>query len=132
MIDRTMSDAITRGIRVTVESEYRLEDSEPENSVYVFAYHVQISNHSESQVQLINRRWIITDAEGHREEVHCPGVFGQQPVIHPGETFKYSSFCPLRTPVGSMQGCYEMTTSDNQTFEAVIPPFTLAMPGSLH
>jgi len=125
------SDAITRGIRVTVESEFRQDDSEPGENVYIFAYHVRISNRSDQVVQLLNRHWIITDADGHREEVRGPGVVGQQPMINPGETFTYSSFCPLRTPVGAMQGSYQMVTNNDQLFEAVIPPFTLAMPGSL-
>jgi len=127
-----MSDAITRGIRVTVESEFRQDDSEPTEQVYIFAYHVRISNHSQEAVQLLNRHWIITDADGHQEEVRGPGVVGQQPLIHPGETFTYSSFCPLRTPVGSMQGSYQMVTTEEKMFDAVIPPFTLAMPGALH
>lgn len=127
-----MSDAITRGIRVAVESEYRSADSEPEEAVYVFAYHVRISNHGTEPVQLLNRHWIITDADGHKEEVRGPGVVGQQPIIQPGETFTYSSFCPLRTPVGSMQGSYRMVTTNNESFDAIIAPFTLAQPGQLH
>jgi len=125
------SDAISRGIRVSVESEFREDDSEPAENVYIFAYHVRISNCSDEVVQLLNRHWIITDADGNREEVRGPGVVGQQPLIHPGETFSYSSFCPLRTPVGAMQGSYQMVTNNDQLFEAVIPPFTLAMPGAL-
>jgi ApaG protein len=126
-----MTDAITRGIRVKSKVTYLEEDSCPEEKLYVFAYNITISNHSDVTVQLLTRHWIITDADGQKEEVQGPGVVGQQPVIQPGQSFQYSSFCPLKTPVGMMHGSYQMVTSQNESFDAVIAPFTLAVPGSL-
>lgn len=126
-----VSDAITRGIRVQVECEYRPSDSSPEENLYLFVYTVRIGNHGKMAVQLLSRHWIITNADGKREEVQGPGVIGQQPVIRPGETFRYSSFCPLNTPVGTMHGTYQMATADQETFDAVIAPFSLAVPGAL-
>ncbi len=126
-----MVDAISNGIRVQVQSEYREEGSSPEDGVYIFSYKVTISNHSDRDVQLMTRHWIITDADGKKEEVRGPGVVGIQPVIEPGHAFSYSSFCPLKTPVGSMHGTYQMVTREGNDFEAVIAPFTLAVPGTL-
>ncbi len=126
-----MADAITRGIRVNVESEFRDDDSSPEDDIYVFAYHVTISNHGDKPVQLMTRHWIITDADGKVEEVKGAGVIGAQPTIEPGQGFSYSSFCPLKTPVGSMYGTYQMVTQEGDSFDAVIAPFTLAVPGTL-
>ncbi len=126
-----MSDAITKGIRVQVQSEFREDDSNPEEDVFVFSYKVTISNHSEHDVQLMTRYWVITDADGKKEEVKGPGVVGVQPVIAPGHAFSYSSFCPLKTPVGSMYGTYQMITKEGDEFEAVIAPFTLEVPGTL-
>ncbi len=121
-----MSSVITRGIKVEVESEFVPERSDPERESYFFAYHVCITNQSDETVQLMSRHWMITDAQGHSEEVRGPGVVGEQPTLDPGESFEYSSFCPLKTPVGVMQGTYQMVTSDGTSFDAEIAPFTLA------
>ncbi|MBI2339612.1 MAG: Co2+/Mg2+ efflux protein ApaG [Deltaproteobacteria bacterium] len=123
--------ATTRGVRVQVEAEYLPGESVPENNYYFFSYHVTITNQGEETVQLLNRHWIITNADGKKEEVRGAGVIGQQPLLHPGESFHYSSFCPLATPVGTMQGSYEMAAEGGGRFDAAIAPFTLAMPGML-
>src|SRR6185436_18553373 len=124
-----MSDTTTRGIRIQVASFYVEERSEPQAGYYFFAYRVRISNVGTEQAQLISREWIITDSDGNVERVQGDGVVGEQPVLDPGEQFDYTSFCPLRTSMGSMQGAYTMRTGDGKTFEAVIDPFTLAVPG---
>ncbi len=120
-----MSSIVTKGVKVEVESEYVAERSAPERNVYFFVYHIRISNEGTKPVQLISRHWIITNAEGLTEEVEGPGVVGEQPVIKPGETFEYSSFCPLNTSMGTMRGTYQMVTDDGDDFDAEIAPFTL-------
>lgn len=124
-----MSEAVTRGIRVEVESEYISERSEPREHYFFFAYHVRITNLGDENVQLLSREWIITDGDGNTERVVGPGVIGEQPRLQPGKVFEYSSFCPLRTNFGSMHGNYTMKTEGGETFQAEIAPFTLAMPG---
>lgn len=124
-----MSDTNTRGIRIQVESLYVEERSEPEAGYFFFAYHVRIANTGSETAQLISREWIITDSDGNVERVQGPGVVGEQPILAPGEAFEYTSFCPLRTSVGSMHGAYTMRTATGETFEATIAPFTLAVPG---
>jgi ApaG protein len=121
-----MSVSTTRGVRVEIESDY-LED-ESTDTQYVFTYHVKITNQGPETVTLISRHWIITDANGHEEQVKGPGVVGYQPKLSTGETFEYSSFCPLKTPVGTMHGTYQMVTENRESFDAVIAPFRLAIP----
>jgi ApaG protein len=121
-----MSTAVTRGIRVEVESEYLPERSDPERNTYFFVYHVKITNEGDETVQLISRHWIITSSEGKVEEVQGPGVVGEQPTLEAGESFEYTSFCPLKTPMGTMHGTYQMVTEDGVDFDAEIAPFTLA------
>ncbi len=127
-----MSTAVTEGIRVTVRSEYRPERSTPAQRRWLFAYTVQIANEGERPAKLLARHWIITDANGEREEVVGDGVVGQQPRVAPGERFEYTSFCVLKTPLGSMSGTYRMARDDGTTFEARIAPFPLVVPGSLN
>jgi ApaG protein len=127
-----MSEAITNGVRVTVESEYVPSRSDPESDSYFFAYHVTIRNESDVAVQLISRHWIITDSSGKEQEVRGLGVVGKQPRLAPGEGFSYTSACPLTTPIGSMHGTYQMVTDAGETFDARISPFTLAVPGVLN
>ena len=115
-----------------MQSRYLAEQSSPRDGQYLFAYHIRISNEGAIRAQLISRRWIINDADGHVEHVHGPGVVGEQPVLDPGDVFEYTSFCPLRTNVGTMQGTYQMVTVDGDEFDAVIAPFTLAMPNALN
>lgn len=124
-----MSDIITRGIRIQVESMYVEERSDPKESYYFFAYHVVISNNGAEAAQLISREWVITDSDGNVERVQGAGVVGETPLLQPGTSFEYTSFCPLRTSMGSMQGGYTMRLTSGETFRAEIAPFTLAVPG---
>ena len=127
-----MSDATTRGVRVEVQSAYVPERSSPGDSHYFFTYRIRISNRGEETVQLLSRHWIITDGEGNVEHVRGPGVVGEQPVLMPGESFEYTSFCPLATPIGSMHGTYQMVTAGGGRFDAEIAPFSLAVPTALN
>jgi len=127
-----MSDATTRGIRVQVESFYDEERSSPQDSYYFFAYQVRISNLGEEPARLLSREWIITDGNGETQRVQGPGVVGEQPVIAPGGEFEYMSFCPLQTPVGSMQGSYLMVLQSGESFGAEIAPFSLAAPHAVN
>jgi ApaG protein len=127
-----MSDTTTRGIRIQVTSTYLPERSSPRDCQYLFAYHIRISNVGSETAQLVSREWIITTADGEVERVKGPGVVGEQPVLTPGSSFEYTSYCPLKTSVGSMQGSYQMMTADGEKFEAQIAPFTLAAPHALH
>jgi ApaG protein len=127
-----MSDTITRGIRVQVESFYDEDRSSPQESYYFFAYQVRISNEGAEKAQLISREWIITDANGEAQRVQGPGVVGEQPVLAPGEAFEYTSFCPLSTAVGTMHGSYHMVRPDGSSFEAEIAPFCLAVPHAVN
>ena len=126
------SDTTTRGIRVQVESAYLPDRSNPKEGSYFFVYHVRIANVGAETAQLVSREWIITDADGEVERVKGPGVVGEQPLLPPGGTFEYTSFCPLKTSVGSMHGHYHMVTADGDQFEATIAPFTLAVPNALN
>jgi ApaG protein len=127
-----MSEAETEGVRVEVESFYDAERSAPHESYFFFAYRVRISNHGEGRVQLLSRRWVITDADGREERVEGPGVVGQQPILDPGQAFVYTSFCPLKTPLGWMRGSYRMVRTDGATFDAAIAPFALAVPHAVN
>ena len=127
-----MSDATTDGIRIQVRSVYLPERSSPERGQYLFAYTVRISNVGQDTAQLVSREWIITHGDGREERVAGPGVVGQQPVLAPGQSFEYTSFCPLASPVGSMHGSYRMVRPDGLSFEAHIAPFTLAVPTALN
>jgi ApaG protein len=127
-----MSDTTTRGIRVQVQSFYDEERSSPEDNYYFFSYQVTISNHGAETAQLLSREWIITDGNGDVQRVQGPGVVGEQPVLAPGEQFEYSSFCPLPTPVGAMQGSYRMVLDSGEQFEAEISPFSLAVPHAVN
>lgn len=120
-----MSEAITDGIRVEVLSRYSAENSRPLQDEWVFQYTVRITNQGAESVQLISRHWIITDALDHTEEVRGAGVVGEQPVLAPGESFKYSSWCPLKTPTGTMRGTYQMVRSNGDEFDIQIAPFAL-------
>ena len=125
-----MSDA--NRIEVSVLPEYLPEKSEPEMSRYLFAYHVTVNNVGSVAAQLISRKWLITDANEQKEEVMGEGVVGKQPWIPAGDAFQYSSFCILDTPVGTMEGSYQMVSGDGATFEADVPAFMLAVPKTLN
>ena len=120
-----MSEAVTNSIRVEVMSQYSPENSRPLQDLWVFEYTVRITNQGAETVQLLTRHWIITDALDHVEEVKGPGVIGEQPVLAPGESFKYSSWCPLKTPTGIMRGTYQMTRAGGTQFDIEIAPFAL-------
>src|SRR5919205_1425357 len=123
-----MYKAVTRGISVTVTPRYLPEESSPEEGRYFFAYTVEIINTSLERVQLRARYWRITDERGRVQEVRGPGVVGEEPVLGPGESYSYTSGCPLTAPSGTMQGCYVMETSGGETFDAEIPAFSLDSP----
>jgi ApaG protein len=127
-----MSEAVTNGVRVEVLSLYSAEHSRPQEGQWVFSYTVRITNQGTETVQLLSRHWIITNALDRTEEVKGPGVVGQQPVLGPGQSFKYSSWCPLPTPTGQMRGTYQMVTSDGQHFDIEIAPFGLKVPYTVH
>jgi ApaG protein len=127
-----MSEAVTEGVRVEVESFFDEERSSPTENYYFFSYRVRIANLGAATVQLISREWLITDGNGDVQRVQGPGVVGEQPVLRPGESFEYTSFCPLTTAVGAMHGTYHMVYEDGRSFEAVIPPFSLAVPHAVN
>lgn len=119
-------------IRVSAQPRFITEQSEPERDRYVFAYTITIENAGSVAAQLVSRHWIITDAMGKVEEVRGEGVVGEQPLLLPGERFRYTSGAVLETPLGTMQGSYQMVAEDGVRFDAPIAPFRLAMPNVLH
>ena len=126
------SDTETRGIRVRVESAFEAGRSDAEHGAWFFSYKVRIDNAGSETVQLLGRHWIITDAEGQIEEVRGPGVVGRQPVLEPGQSFEYTSGCPLGTPFGTMQGTYQMVTRRGDRFDVEIGPFALSLPFAIN
>jgi ApaG protein len=127
-----VSVTTTRGIQIHVKAAYLPERSSPRESSYLFMYTIRISNVGAETAQLLSREWIITNADGEVERVKGPGVVGEQPVLPPGGSFEYTSYCPLKTAVGSMQGSYQMVTANGEHFDAIIAPFTLAVPNALN
>jgi len=121
-------ECVTRGIRVQVAPAYLDDQSEPEESRYLWSYTVTIENRGPETVQLLSRYWHITDASGRVQEVRGPGVVGAQPIIEPGQSFQYTSGCPLPTPSGAMAGRYMMRANSGAAFEAEIPAFLLESP----
>lgn len=121
-------EARTRDVVVRVRPEHLPDQSDADERRWVWAYHVEIENHGPVAVQLVARRWTITDAAGRVEEVRGPGVVGEQPTLEPGEALRYTSGCPLPTPSGSMVGGYEMVTAAGDRFEAAVPAFSLDLP----
>jgi ApaG protein len=122
------SEAVTEGIRVEVYPEFIPEQSIPEESKFVFAYRVVITNESDKWAKLLSRRWIIINADGDREDVEGPGVVGYTPEFEPGESFEYTSFCPLNTNWGTMEGSFKMILKNGETFDARIARFYLFDP----
>jgi ApaG protein len=127
-----MSDTTTQGIRIQVESFYDEDRSSPQENYYFFAYQVRITNLGGRKLQLVSREWLITDANGETQRVQGPGVVGEQPVLAPGDSFEYTSFCPLSTPVGAMQGSYRMVLENGDSFDAEVAPFALAVPHAVN
>ena len=127
-----MSDDINYKINVVVGTQYIEAESNPEADRYVFAYTIQIQNQGNIAAKLLSRHWIITDANNRIQEVKGKGVIGEQPYLKPGESFQYTSGTMMETPVGSMQGTYQMVADDQHHFDAIIEPFTLALPRMLN
>lgn len=127
-LDPVPYEARTRDVVVRVNPYFLPDQSDPEDRNWVWGYDVEIENHGTETVQLISRHWVITDALGRVEEVEGDGVVGEQPVLAPGEVFRYTSGCPLVTPSGVMEGEYRMITGAGEAFEARIPPFSLDLP----
>ncbi len=119
-------------IDVQVETAYVSEHSEPDEDRFVFAYTITLVNRGSVTAQLISRHWFITDADNRTEEVEGEGVVGEQPVLKPGEGFRYTSGAVIETPVGTMHGTYQMVAEDGRTFDANIPRFILSAPRTLH
>ncbi|HET7674913.1 MAG TPA: Co2+/Mg2+ efflux protein ApaG [Gammaproteobacteria bacterium] len=119
-------------IHVDVSTAYVAAQSEPTAQRFVFTYTITIRNQGSRPATLVERHWLITDANGKIQEVRGSGVVGEQPRLKPGEGFQYSSGAILETPVGAMEGSYRMRTDEGEHFDAHIPPFTLAVPGVLH
>jgi ApaG protein len=119
-------------IRIYVQTAYLPAQSSPDTGRYVFSYTITIRNTGEEAARLLNRHWIITDANGKVQEVRGEGVVGEQPYLRPGESYRYTSGTMIATPVGSMQGSYEMVTDTGEHFDAEIAPFSLSMPRTLH
>lgn len=119
-------------VRINTQSFYLPEQSTPEEKRFVFAYTITIRNTGAVAAKLLTRHWHITDANGKVEDVHGTGVVGEQPYLRPGESFQYTSGAMIETPVGSMQGSYDMLGDDGATFQATIAPFSLHVPGTLN
>ena len=128
----TSSEAVTAGVRVRVRARYSAAHSNPGDSQWFFLYEIRISNEGDATVQLTDRHWIIIDGSGRTEEVRGEGVVGKQPVLGPGESFEYTSGCPLTTPFGSMAGTYRMQREDGTEFQAEVGLFELVEPGAIH
>jgi ApaG protein len=125
-------ESSTYRIDVSVLSEYLPLESDSATARFVFSYTVTLRNLGTVTARLLSRHWVITDGEGHVQEVRGEGVVGEQPTLEPGATYTYSSGAMLETPVGSMRGSYQMVAEDGTHFEAEIPVFTLAVPSQLH
>jgi ApaG protein len=127
-----MAEAKKYEISISAETSFIPEQSDLEAGRYVFTYTITISNTGNVPAQLISRHWIITDAENQVQEVRGLGVVGEQPLLRPGESYQYTSGTAIATPVGRMQGSYQMVAEDGSRFDAPIPAFTLSMPRTLH
>jgi ApaG protein len=123
-----MSDTVTQGVRVGATAYFLPEESDPDDRKFLFGYTIVIRNDGDQPVQLVSRYWRIIDSNGREEEVRGPGVVGQTPRLEPGQSFKYQSFCPLKTSWGTMEGEYDMRRGDGSTFKAKIGRFYLTSP----
>ena len=127
-----MDNSTDTHIDVDVITNYIPEQSSPDEDRFVFAYTITIRNTGSLAAKLLTRHWIISDANGKVQEVHSEGVIGEQPYLQPGESFQYTSGTVIETPVGSMEGTYQMVTDEGEAFNAIIPVFTLSYPNALH
>lgn len=123
---------MTYDIRIQVKAQYLPEQSNPTESRYAFAYTITITNQGSLTAKLLSRHWLISHSDQQQQEVRGDGVVGEQPVLSPGQSFSYTSGAVISTPVGSMQGSYQMIGEDGHHFDAPIPAFTLAIPNILH
>ena len=122
----------TQPIMITVITEYLTEQSQPEENRYAFAYHITIKNQSVRSAKILTRHWIIVDANQERKEVHGEGIVGKQPIILSGDKYEYTSGVELDTPVGTMEGSYQLVDDGGVTFNAPIQPFLLSIPHAVH
>ncbi|MBC8380786.1 MAG: Co2+/Mg2+ efflux protein ApaG [Pseudomonadales bacterium] len=122
----------TQPIMITVITEYLTEQSQPEENRYAFAYHITIKNQSVRSAKILTRHWIIVDANQERKEVHGEGIVGKQPIILSGDKYEYTSAVVLDTPVGTMEGSYQLVDDGGVTFNAPIEPFLLSIPHAVH
>ena len=122
------SETVTDDVRIIIEPEYLEAESTPENKRYVFSYKVIIANETDQQIQILSRHWTIIDSNGKRNEVRGEGLIGKQPTLEPTETFEYSSWCPIDTTWGTMEGSYTIRNADGRQFEAMIDRFYLIGP----
>ena len=127
-----MDDTAENNISVNVDTRYLEDQSDPTEQRYVFAYTITIRNRGTVPAKLLSRHWLITDADGKVQEVRGEGVVGEHPHLAPGEAFRYTSGTVLETPIGAMQGSYQMVADDGTRFDAPIAPFRLAVPGVLN
>ena len=127
-----MAESSENQISIAVDTRYLEDQSDPDEQRYVFAYTITIRNRGTVPAKLLGRHWVITDANGKVQEVRGEGVVGEQPHLMPGQGFRYTSGAVLERPVGSMQGSYQMLADDGVQFDALIPAFTLAIPGKIH
>ena len=119
-------------IKIQAHPEFLPERSQPDKSYYFFSYNIKIINNSEIGVKLLSRYWHIKDGKGQTEDIHGPGVVGKTPSIKPKAVFEYTSFCPLQTPIGFMEGSYRMISENGKQFDAIIPQFKLIAPQFLN
>ncbi len=131
MVGIGQSEAVTDGVRIRVQSRYLRERSNPQARQFMFTYAITIQNEGEAPVKLLTRHWTIKDATGAVQTVEGVGVIGETPVIEPGGTHEYSSFCPLRTEFGSMEGTYGMVKASGEAFRARIGTFSLFVPSAV-
>jgi ApaG protein len=127
-----MYEHTTRHIRIVVQPQFLENQSEPEDSKFVWAYTITLENLSGETVKLLTRHWIITDGLGRQQEVKGDGVIGEQPTLRPGDSFQYTSGCPLTTSSGLMSGSYGMVDGKGENFDVVIPAFSLDSPYDRH
>lgn len=132
IVERAQTSQGKPDIKVSVRVQFVAEESNPLEQNYMFSYTIKISNSGKVPAQLLSRHWIIADGWGRVEEVKGAGVVGKQPQILPGDSFEYSSFCPLATPTGTMHGTYSMISESGEKFDVEIPQFYLIEPNSYH
>ena len=121
------SDTVTQGLRIEAAAQYLPSESDPERGRFIFIYRIRMTNSGDQPVQLMNRSWLIIDANGKREVVKGEGVVGKQPKLAPGETFEYTSYCPLRTDWGTMEGHFQFTQEDGGEFDGQVGRFYMVI-----